>query len=66
MTFQNEPSPYEWLNMREYEAAKASIEEAGEYIESIGKTDLAEYTKEEMETLLLVIVNAAMRRAIPF
>ncbi len=54
----NEPSDWHYLNQAEYAAALASIKEAGEYIESLGKTDLAEYTKKEFETLILVICNA--------
>lgn len=36
---------------------------AGEYIDSIGKTDLAVFTKEEWKTLIEVIFNAF---SIPF
>ncbi len=61
-----EPSDWTYLNIKEYEAAKDTAVEAGEYIESLGKTDLATYSKDEFETLLLVICNAFVRRAPPF
>lgn len=57
---------YAWLNSREVEAAILSAKDAGEYIESIGKTDLAEYSQEEFETLLLVICNSMSKNSIPF
>lgn len=67
MSQNKEPSDWRFLNQGQYAAALASIQEAGEYIESIGKTDLATYTKEEFETLVLVICNAMNEHdAIPF
>ena len=67
MTQIKEPSDWRYLNQGQYAAALASIHEAGEYIESIGKTDLATYTKEEFQTLVLVICNAMMEHdTIPF
>lgn len=62
-----EPSDYKFLNQGQYAAALCAGLEAGEYIESIGKTDLATYSKEEFNTLLLVICNAMNEHdAIPF
>ena len=62
-----DPTEYKHLLKYEYDAAIDCATEAGEYIESIGKSDLAEYTKEEFETLLLVICsNFARKTAIPF
>lgn len=67
MSQSKEPSDWRYLNQGQYAAALASIKEAGEYIESIGKTDLATYTKEEFETLVLVICNAMVGHdTIPF
>lgn len=62
-----EPSDWTYLNQMEYASALASIKEAGEYIESLGKTDLADYSAEEFQTLILVICNAMkMHDTIPF
>ena len=62
-----EPSAWTYLNQMEYAASLASIAEAGEYIESLGKTDLATYSQEEFQTLILVICNAMkMHDTIPF
>ena len=62
-----EPSAWTYLNQMEYASALASISEAGEYIESLGKTDLATYSQEEFQTLVLVICNAMkMHDVIPF
>lgn len=67
MSQNKEPSDWTYLNQSEYACALASIKEAGEYIESLGKTDLAEYTKKEFETLILVICNAMKAHGvIPF
>lgn len=67
MLLRKEPSDWKYLNQGEYAAALASTKEAGEYIESIGKTDLATYTKEEFQTLILVICNAMKEHdTIPF
>ena len=67
MSLLKEPSDWKYLNQGEYSAALASCKEAGEYIESLGKTDLAEYTKEEFQTLVLVICNAMKEHdTIPF
>ena len=57
---------YQWLDEKEIQGALKAKIEAGEYIESLGKTDLAEYTQEEFETLLLVICNAMFRHSMPF
>ena len=62
MTLRN----YQWLDEKEIQGALKAAVEAGEYIESLGKTDLAEYTQEEFETLLLVICNAMFRHSMPF
>lgn len=63
----SEPSDWTYLNTLEYASAIASIQEAGEYIESLGKTDLADYSEEEFKTLVLVICNAMkMHDTIPF
>lgn len=43
---------------QEIEAIQAASEPAGEYLESIGKTDLATMTEEEWLTLLEVVVTA--------
>lgn len=61
-----EPSRWHFLNGQEYAAAKESIFDAGEYIESLGKTDFADFTKEEFETLCLVICNSMNKNSIPF
>lgn len=57
---------YPYLNAHEKEAALKAAFDAGEYIESLGKTDLSEFTKHEFETLILVICNSAWKNAIPF
>lgn len=57
-----------WANLTERDA-KRSLETmavAAEYIESIGKTDLYEFSKEEFETLLLVVCNDFCKDYIPF
>jgi hypothetical protein len=67
MSRNKEPSDWLHLNQGQYAAALCAKKEAGEYIESIGKTDLATYTKEEFETLVLVICNAMNEHdTIPF
>lgn len=62
----NEPTDWPYLTEIDVDAALASTKEAGEYIESLGKTDLSEYSKQEFETLILVICNAMNMRLIPF
>lgn len=66
MSSRIEPSAWTYLNIKEYEAAKESANEAGEYIESLGKTDLYSFTREEFETLCLVICNAFIKNNPPF
>ncbi len=66
MTCKCEPSDWKYLNESEVAAVKDSLPLVGEYIESLGKTDLAEYTKEELETLLLISCQHVMKTAIPF
>lgn len=61
-----EPSNWRWLNQREVGVAKSTAKEAGEYIEEVGKTDLAEWTPEQFETLLLIICNKFAEDQIPF
>lgn len=65
-TLNSEPSDWHYLTQGEKNAVLECVVDAGEYIESIGKTDLATYTKEEFETLLLVVCNAMNKRVIPF
>lgn len=60
------PSDWHYLNESEVNAVKESLPLVGEYIESLGKTDLAEYTKEEFETLLLISAQHLMKSSIPF
>ena len=43
---------------RELAAMRAAGPRAGEYIESLGKTDMALFTVEEFTTLIQVIVSA--------
>lgn len=64
----NKSSPSDWANLTEDEVL-AAIESklmAGEYIESIGKTDFADFTREEFETMCLVICNDFRKNVIPF
>lgn len=66
MTCKCEPSDWHYLNQSEVDAVKDSLPLVGEYVESLGKTDLAEYTKEEIETLLLISAQHLMKSSIPF
>lgn len=66
MTCKCEPSDWHYLKDSEVKAVKESLPLVGEYIESLGKTDLAEYTKEEFETLLLISAQHLMKSSIPF
>lgn len=57
--------------MREYvkdnqEAVQHASEMAGEYLASIGKSDLSQFTGEEWFTLIEVIVSGFDDKAIPF
>ena len=62
----SKPTDWHYLNESEVNAVKESLPLVGEYIESLGKTDLAEYTKEEFETLLLISAQHLMKSSIPF
>lgn len=62
----SQPSNWHYLNESEVKAVKESLPLVGEYIESLGKTDLSEYTKEEFETLLLISAQHLMKSSIPF
>lgn len=66
MTCKCEPSDWHYLNESEIKAVKESLPLVGEYIESLGKTDLAEYKKEEIETLLLIACQHMVKSSIPF
>ena len=61
-------NPSDWANLTEDEVSEAIKSKfvAGEYIESLGKTDFADFTKEEFETLMLVICNEFRKNVIPF
>ena len=62
-----EPSDWKYLTQGHVNALPDILPVVGEYIESVKKTDLAEYTKEEFETLILVICNAMSEHSgIPF
>jgi hypothetical protein len=66
MTCKCEPSDWHYLSQSEVNAVKESLPLVGEYIESLGKTDLAEYTKEELETILLISAQHMVKNSIPF
>lgn len=61
-------NPSDWANLTEDEVSEAINTKtmAGEYIESLNKTDFADFTREEFETLLLVICNEFRKNVIPF
>ena len=61
-----EPSDWKWLDTQEKQDAINTKFVAGEYIESIGKTDFADFTREEFEMLCLVICNEFRKNIIPF
>lgn len=62
----SEPSDWQYLSVAEVPDAIKTKFVAGEYIESLGKTDFADFTKEEFETLMLVICNDFRKNIIPF
>ena len=66
MTCKCEPSDWKYLTEAEVVSVKESLPLVGEYIESLGKTDLAEYKKEEIETLLLIACQYMVKNTIPF
>ena len=66
MTCKCEPSDWHYLKDSEVKAVKESLPLVGEYIESLGKTDLVEYTKDEFEPLLLISAQHLMKSSIPF
>lgn len=62
----NEPSDWSHLTIFEKECALKSRRDAVEYINSLGKTDLINFSKEEFETLLLVICNSMIKNSTRF
>jgi hypothetical protein len=62
-----DPSDWHHLTIGHINALPDVMPIVGEYIESIGKTDLAEYTEDEFKTLILVVCNAMSGNSgIPF
>lgn len=55
----------DWLKENEPAQGVAS-EMAGEYLASIGKTDLTAFTDDEWKTLIYVIIKAFIQNMIPF
>lgn len=61
------PSDWKHLTQGHIDSLPDVVADVGQYIESVGKTDLAEYTEEEFKTLLLVAINSmAEHSGIPF
>lgn len=61
-----EPSDWQYLNAQEVHAVSDAMSDAGEYIESIGKLNFSDFTKDEFRTLCLVICNSVAKNSIPF